>query len=70
MALAKFVVFTTIGCAIWGTALTSLGSALGGSYSRVLKAFSYAGYLAAAPAVAVIATLFWHRQRAVRTQRA
>jgi membrane protein DedA with SNARE-associated domain len=69
MALAKFIVFTTIGCAIWCTALSSLGYALGSSYSRVLKAFSYAGYMAAALAVAVIAALFWHRLRAVRAER-
>src|SRR5580698_6165175 len=51
MAIAKFLVFTAIGCAIWCTALTSFGYALGSSYNRVLKAFSYIGYLAAALAV-------------------
>ena len=34
MAIAKFVVFTVIGCAIWCTALISLGYSLGSSYAR------------------------------------
>ena len=32
-------------CAIWCTALCSLGYSLGSSYNHVLKAFSYAGYI-------------------------
>ena len=34
MAMAKFLVFTVIGCAVWCTALISLGYSLGSSYSR------------------------------------
>src|SRR3984885_6014087 len=60
--------FVSFAAGLGETALPSLGYALGSSYSRVLKAFSYAGYLAAALAVAVIATLFWHRLRAVRAE--
>ena len=56
MAVAKFLLFTVIGCAIWCTALTSFGYALGSSYSRALKAFSYAGYVAAA--VVIVAVVF------------
>ena len=41
MALVKFLIFTVIGCAIWVSALVSLGYSLGGTYSHVLKAFSY-----------------------------
>jgi membrane protein DedA with SNARE-associated domain len=69
MALGKFVVFTVIGCAIWCTALTSLGYSLGSSYNHVLKAFSYAGYLAAALVVVAVAVLFWHRLRMVRREK-
>jgi membrane protein DedA with SNARE-associated domain len=69
MALAKFLIFTVIGCAIWCTALTSFGYALGSSYSRVLKAFSDIGYVAAAVAVVAIAFVFWHRLRVVRQER-
>jgi membrane protein DedA with SNARE-associated domain len=69
MALAKFLLFTVIGCAIWCTALTSLGYSLGASYQHVLKAFSYAGYVAAVLVVIAVAVLFWHRIRVVRAER-
>jgi membrane protein DedA with SNARE-associated domain len=69
MGIAKFVAFTVIGCAIWCTALTSLGYSLGSSYEHVLKAFSYAGFAAAAVAVVAVAFVFWHRLRAVREER-
>ena len=69
MALAKFTVFTVIACAIWVTALCSLGYSLGGTYNHVLKAFSYAGYVLGALAVVAVAFVFWHRWRAYRQQR-
>jgi membrane protein DedA with SNARE-associated domain len=69
MAIAKFLVFTIIGCAIWCTALTSLGYSLGSSYNHVLKAFSYAGYVAAVLVVIAVAILLWHRLRVVRAER-
>ena len=40
--MGKFIVYTVIACAIWCTALCSLGYSLGSSYNHVLKAFSYA----------------------------
>jgi membrane protein DedA with SNARE-associated domain len=61
--------FTVIGCAIWCTALASLGFALGSSYNRALKAFSFAGYGLAAAAVIAVAVIFLHRFRAVRQER-
>ncbi len=70
MALAKFVVFTVIGCAIWCTALTSLGYSLGASYSHVLNSFKDAGYVVAVLAVLAVIGLFIHRLRAVRAERA
>jgi membrane protein DedA with SNARE-associated domain len=69
MAVAKFLLFTVIGCATWCTALTSLGYSLGSSYNHVLKAFSYAGYVAAVLAVIAIALVFVHRVRVVRQER-
>jgi len=69
MALAKFVVFTVIGCAIWCTVLTSVGYSLGSSYQHVLNAFSYAGYLAGALFVVAVIALFFHRLRVVRRER-
>jgi membrane protein DedA with SNARE-associated domain len=70
MALTKFVLFTVIGCAIWCTALTSLGYALGSSYKHVLNAFSAAGYVAAVLVVIAVIGLFIHRLRVVRAERA
>jgi membrane protein DedA with SNARE-associated domain len=69
MAPLKFLAFTTIGCAIWCTALSSFGYALGSSYEHVLKAFSDVGYLALALAVIAVVVIFWHRVRAVRAER-
>jgi membrane protein DedA with SNARE-associated domain len=68
MAFGKFLVFTVIGCAIWCTALTSLGYSLGSSYSHVLKAFSDVGYVAAALVVIAVVILFIHRVRVVRQE--
>jgi membrane protein DedA with SNARE-associated domain len=69
MAFAKFALFTVVGCAIWCTALTCLGYSLGSSYEHVLKAFSYAGYVAAALFVVAVVVLFAHRLRVVRRER-
>jgi membrane protein DedA with SNARE-associated domain len=69
MAVAKFVLFTAIGCAVWCTIMTIVGYSLGSSYNQVLKAFSYAGYVAAGVIAMAIALLFWHRLRVVRSER-
>jgi membrane protein DedA with SNARE-associated domain len=69
MAIAKFVAFTVIGCAIWCTALASLGYALGSSYNHTLKAFSDVGYVLAALAVIAVVILFIHRLGVVREER-
>jgi membrane protein DedA with SNARE-associated domain len=68
MAFGKFLIFTVIGCAIWCTALTSLGYSLGSGYSHVLKAFSYVGYVAAVLVVIAVVILFIHRIRVVRQE--
>ena len=69
MPIAKFTLFTLIGCAIWCTALAVLGYDLGSSYNHVLKDFSDAGYLAGAILGVAIVGLFVHRFRAVRAER-
>jgi len=69
MAIAKFVLFTVIGCAIWCTALALLGDSLGSSYEHVQKSFSDVGYLLAILAVLAVAFLFWHRLRTLREER-
>jgi membrane protein DedA with SNARE-associated domain len=70
MAMAKFVLFTVIGCAIWCTALVSLGYSLGASYQHVLNSFKAAGYVAAVLVVLAVVGLFIHRFRVVRAERA
>lgn len=70
MTLGKFFVFTVIGCAVWCTALVSLGYSLGSSYNHVLNAFSYAGYVIGALAVVAVVVVFLHRLRGYRSQRA
>ncbi len=69
MALGKFAVLTVIGCAVWCTALASIGYSLGASYEHVIKAFSYAGYAAAVLFVLAVVFLFFHRLRVVRAER-
>ena len=69
MRLPKFAVFTVIGCAVWCTALCSLGYSLGSSYNHVLKAFNDAGYILGALALIAVVVVFWHRLRAYRGQR-
>jgi membrane protein DedA with SNARE-associated domain len=70
MALGKFAVLTVVGCAVWCTALASIGYSLGASYEHVIKAFSYAGYVAAVLFVLAVVFLFFHRLRVVRAERA
>ncbi len=69
MAYGKFVVFTVIGSAIFVSALAGVGDSLGASWHHVLKAFSDAGYVAAALVVLVVAVVFLHRLRVVRAER-
>ena len=69
MALGKFIAFTVVACAIWCTALVSLGYSLGSSYHHVLKAFSYAGYVLGVLAVIAVVIVFVHRWREYRAQR-
>jgi membrane protein DedA with SNARE-associated domain len=69
MAVAKFTLYTVIGCAIWCAALTSVGYSLGKTYNHVVKDFSYAGYVLAALAVVAVVVLFLHRLRVVREEK-
>jgi len=69
MAVGKFAVFSVIGCAVWCTALASLGYSLGSSWHHVVTAFSYVGYIAVVLVVVVVAAAFWHRWRTLRAER-
>jgi membrane protein DedA with SNARE-associated domain len=68
MAIGKFLLYTVIACAIWCTALASIGYSLGGTYDHVVKAFSYAGYVLVALAVVAVAVVFWHRWRSYKAE--
>lgn len=70
MTLGKFTVFTVAACAIWTTALSSLGYNLGSTYKHVVNDFSYVGYVAAVLAVILIVGMFAHRISVVRSERA
>ncbi|HWD51965.1 MAG TPA: DedA family protein [Acidimicrobiales bacterium] len=69
MTIGKFTVFTVAACAIWSTALCSLGYNLGTTYKHVVKDFSYAGYVAAVVVVILIVGMFAHRISVVRGER-
>ncbi len=64
--LLRFGVLTLLGSLIWDGAMAGIGYGVGGSYDKVMKGFSYAGYLIAAVAVAAIAFVIWHRWRSFR----
>ncbi len=68
MAIGKFFLLTVIACAIWCTALASIGYSLGKTYDEVVHAFSYAGYVLVALAVVAVAVVFWHRYRSYKAE--
>jgi membrane protein DedA with SNARE-associated domain len=69
MAVAKFLLFTVIGCAIWCTGLSLLGYSLGSTYDHVQKSFSDATYVILVLFVLAVVFLIWHRFRTVREER-
>jgi membrane protein DedA with SNARE-associated domain len=69
MAMAKFLLYTVIGCTIWCAGQASLGYGLGKSYKTVLNSFSDAAYVGGAIAVVVIAVVLIHRFRTLRAER-
>jgi len=68
MAIGKFLLYTVIACAIWCTALASIGYSLADTYDHVVKAFSYAGYVIVVLAVVAVAVIFWHRYRSYKAE--
>jgi membrane protein DedA with SNARE-associated domain len=68
MAIGKFFLYTTIACAIWCSALAAIGYGLGSTYAKVVSAFGYVGYVAAALAVIAVAVVFWHRYRSYKAE--
>ena len=70
MARWKFLAFTVAATAMWCAALSSIGYSLGASWHRVIKDFSYAGYVVAGLVVVGVALVFYHRIQTVRAERA
>jgi membrane protein DedA with SNARE-associated domain len=68
MAIGKFFLFTVVACAIWCTALASIGYSLGKTYDNLVHAFSYAGYVLVALAVVAVVVVFWHRYRSYKAE--
>lgn len=64
--LVRFGVLTALGSLLWLGAMAGIGYGVGGSYDKVMKGFSYAGYLIAAGAVLAIAFVVWHRFKSFR----
>jgi membrane protein DedA with SNARE-associated domain len=68
MTVGKFFLYTTIACAIWCSALAAIGYGLGSTYSKVVSAFGYVGYVVAALAVIAVGIVFWHRYRSYKAE--
>jgi membrane protein DedA with SNARE-associated domain len=66
MRVARFVVLTAVGVAVWVTLLTSLGYALAGSWESITGAFGAATYVVAVIGAVAVGALLLHRARAVR----
>src|SRR6202034_61986 len=69
MQIWRFLAFSIVGSAIFTSAVCSLGYAVGGSWHKVVKDFSDAGYVALALAVIAVAIGIVHRLRVLREER-
>jgi membrane protein DedA with SNARE-associated domain len=66
--LMMFALLSLLGTAVWVTAITLLGYAVGTQWKSIEKAISVAGWAIAALAVIGIAAFIWHRLREVRKE--
>ena len=64
--LLRFGILTAAGSLIWDGAMALIGYGIGHSYTRVMKGFSYAGYLLALVAVVAVVVVVRHRWQAYR----
>jgi len=64
--LIPFGILTFLGSLVWLTTMALIGYGVGSSYHRVMKGFSYAGYVLAAVAVLAIAFVIFHRYRSYK----
>ncbi len=65
-----FGLFNLLGTAIWATALSVIGYAIGSSWTGVAHTFSLVGYVLAAVFVLSIAAMVAHRLHAIRKEAA
>ena len=65
-----FGLFNLLGTAIWATALSVIGYAIGSSWTGVAHAFSLAGYALLAVFVLSVAAMVAHRLHAIRKEKA
>lgn len=69
MAIARFLIFTVVGSAIFSAALAGIGYAVGSNWHHVVKGFSDAGYVAGAIAVVAVLVAIAHRVKVLREER-
>jgi membrane protein DedA with SNARE-associated domain len=69
MPFGRFVIATSIGTAIYGTAVASVGYALGANWHRIVKGFTLAGVAVAVVVAGVVALGIYHRWRQLRHER-
>jgi membrane protein DedA with SNARE-associated domain len=65
----RFAVSTFVGTAIYGSALASIGYALGTGWHRIVKGFTDASLVVVALIVIALAVAVWHRWRTLRDER-
>jgi len=68
--LMMFALLSLLGTAVWVTAITLIGYAVGTQWQKVAHGFALAGYVIVALAVIGIAVFIWHRVREVRKEQA
>ena len=68
--LMMFALLSLLGTAVWVTAITLIGYAVGTQWQKVAHGFALAGYVIVAVAVIGIAAFVWHRLREVRREQA
>ena len=68
--LLMFALLSLLGTAIWVSAITLIGYAVGTQWQKVAHGFALAGYVIAVIAVIGIVAFVWHRLREVRREQA
>jgi membrane protein DedA with SNARE-associated domain len=65
----RFALSSFVGTAIYGSALASIGYALGTGWHRIVKGFTAASIVVVALIVLSLAVAVWHRWRTLRDER-